>query len=147
MTRVRITDFGAKYADQIAHQESARVARGNDVATVAIVSGERTEKATHVLICQELNRRGIKYVHAAMNKRSTLPEGHPDFAVYLPCNSSQGRPGCVWFVEVKTATGKLSTAQEAYIADLKREGFYVSVPRSFEEFAAELRQFIDTQHT
>ena len=95
----------------------------------------KAERATHVQICQELTRREIKYVHAAMNKRSTLPEGHPDFCVYTP-------NGKAVFYEVKTATGKLTSRQEVYISELRQCNYEVGVVRSFEEFMTHLRTYL-----
>lgn len=113
-------------------------------ATAARVE-HRAEREIHTQIIDELNRRGVKFIHAAMNKRSTLPEGHPDFAVYVPerqLGAYRGNQSAfVWFVEVKTVTGKLSAVQETYIADLQAQGFCVSVLRSFEQFRTELNKF------
>lgn len=113
--------------------ERAKLGRaGRTTAEVDAAVEASTEKSIHQLICQELNRRGIKYIHAAMNKRSTLPEGAPDFCVFLPGQNRSA--GQVVFAEIKTPSGKLSQSQSFYIAELRRDGFAVFVPRSFEEF-------------
>ena len=89
----------------------------------------KEERGIHTLICQELKRRGVPYIHAPMNKRPQLPEGWPDFTVFQP-------KGKVWFAEIKTATGRLSKEQRERKEELEGQGFSVYVPRSFDEFMA-----------
>ena len=87
----------------------------------------KAEKEIHSLISQELRRREIRFLHADMRKKSTLPEGHPDYTIFLP-------KGRTVFAEIKTPEGKIAPHQAAYIAGLEADGFAVWVPRSFEEF-------------
>lgn len=93
---------------------------------------EEAESVIHGFIGRELRRRGIRYLHSDMRRKSTLPIGHPDFTCFMP-------GGTTIFFEVKTSTGQLSQVQEEYIADLRRDGFTVHVPRSFDEFLEMLK--------
>jgi len=58
---------------------------------------------------------------------STSSVGFPDLVVVLP-------DGKVYFIELKTPTGKLSKLQERTINSLKRNHANVFVCRSLEEF-------------
>ena len=100
--------------------------------TTPCIAETKEERAIHTLICQELNRREIPYIHASMSKRSTLPVGWPDFTIFMKT--------AAWFAEIKTETGKLSKEQVECIGQLKDRGFHVCTPRSFQEFLTELNR-------
>jgi len=106
---------------------NARRNRGSDSPqSVAADAGEESE--LHDRIIAECRRRGWFYVHARMDKRSTLTPGTPDFVIFTDC-------GGVLIVECKTRTGKMSVEQSAVAAMLKRLGHRSHVVRSFEDFA------------
>lgn len=69
----------------------------------------------------------VKYIHARMDKRSTIAVGAPDFVLFL----LGGRVLCV---ECKAKQGKLTPEQLAYHKELEMLGHHPIVVRSFEEF-------------
>lgn len=69
----------------------------------------------------------VKYIHARMDRRSTIAVGAADFILFL----SMGRVLCA---ECKTKTGKLSAEQSAWAKEMEMLGHAVHVVRSFEEF-------------
>lgn len=68
-----------------------------------------------------------KYIHSRTDKRSTVDPGVPDFAVFGPY------PRCI-VVECKSKSGKLSTDQQNWIAEMKMIGWTVNVVWNLEEF-------------
>ena len=58
---------------------------------------------------------------------STSTVGFPDLTVIKP-------DGTVWFIELKTATGRLSKMQEHTINRLEENNANVAICRSLEEF-------------
>lgn len=66
------------------------------------------------------------YIHARMDKCSTVGEGVPDFAICYR--------GKIVLVECKARDGKLSEAQRNWSHLALRQGCTVHVVRSFEEF-------------
>ena len=87
----------------------------------------QSEKILHnqCVTCLEAHH-GIKVGHAAMNKKSTFTEGWPDLTFVW-----NGRP-CA--VELKVGTNTTSDVQDDCIAQLKANGWRVSIVRSFPEF-------------
>ncbi len=81
----------------------------------------------HLQIIAECKRRGWKYVHSDMSRRTTCGDGVCDFIIY----ADQGR---MFNVECKSQSGKLSTEQMAFTAWLQKLGHTTHVVRSFSEF-------------
>jgi hypothetical protein len=69
----------------------------------------------------------IKYIHARTDRRSTIATGAHDFTIFFP----NGKTICI---EVKSKTGKLSTEQLAWRAEMKRLSHVIFVVRAFGEF-------------
>lgn len=55
------------------------------------------------------------------------PAGHPDIVAILP------PAGRLWYIEVKTATGKLSDHQRAFIERAEQAGALVTIARSIDD--------------
>ncbi len=85
----------------------------------------RAEKDLLRLCKQELGRRGVRVVHH-LSHRAREHAGYPDLTFVL-----QGVPMAV---ELKTKHGVVSDDQKATLAAMRRDGWRVSVCRSFEEF-------------
>ena len=107
-----------------------------------------SEDAIHIAIKDALMWHGIRVRHAANDgkrsigaamrlKRLGMVAGDPDLRIWKP-----GFEGpLVGFLEVKSATGKLTPAQREEIALLKADGFPVAVVRSVDEALAALREW------
>ena len=97
--------------------------------TVARPSGQgcSDESGLHDAILGYCRARGWRVHHSRMDRPATCGVGTPDFAIAMP----GGRT--VW-IECKTAKGKVSTEQAAWIADLRKLGHVAHVVRSFTEF-------------
>lgn len=98
------------------------------------------ESDLHNQILDECRRRGWIALHGSMASPTRRTEGEPDFvvmgqreAIDAVANRRWLEPA-VWFVEVKTRTGKLSPAQQAFHAHAEKLGHTVHVVRSFDEF-------------
>lgn len=85
------------------------------------------ERDLHARIFDECRRRGWIALHGSMSERTHRTTGEWDFTIV----ADRGR---VFFVECKSATGKLRPEQAALIAWAKKLGHEVHVVRSFEEF-------------
>ncbi len=85
------------------------------------------ESDLHNQIFNECRRRGWIALHGAMSERTHRNPGEWDFTIV----ADHGR---VFFVECKTAAGKLSQEQRALIAWAEKLGHAVHVVRSMEEF-------------
>ena len=70
-------------------------------------------------------------------KREGLRPGTADLMLCLPGKSSSGL-----FIELKTATGKLSPEQEQFIADVRRFGYTAVVCRSTDEARKVITEYI-----
>jgi VRR-NUC domain len=68
-----------------------------------------------------------KCIHARTDKRSTLDAGTPDFVIFGPNKK------CL-IIECKTLTGKISTEQGGWIAEMAMIQWPVLIVRSYEEF-------------
>jgi len=89
-------------------------------------TGCKDERELHNQIFNECRRRGWIPLHGSMSERTHRTEGEPDFTII-----AQGR---VIFIEAKTATGKLSIAQQGMITHAAKLGITIHVIRSFEDF-------------
>jgi hypothetical protein len=67
------------------------------------------------------------YIHARTDMASTIQIGAPDFVIIAP-------GGRIFFVECKSATGKQTTDQLAWMALAQNLGHKYYLVRSFEEF-------------
>jgi hypothetical protein len=108
---------------------------------------ERTEQQAVIEFCTRFAERlpGLARVFhipngekrdkrtAALLKTLGVRPGVPDLCLPLP-----RRGYCGLWIELKTATGRLSPAQEAEIAALRAEGYAVAVCRGWERAAATL---------
>jgi hypothetical protein len=108
-----------------------------------------SEDAIHIAIRDALLWHGIRSRHAANDgkrsiasamrlRRLGMVAGDPDLRVWKPRLS--GWP-LVGFLEVKSATGRLTPAQQEEIAALQADGFPVAVVRSVDEALAALREW------
>lgn len=73
-------------------------------------------------LCAYLDQKGIMYMHARTDKRSTINKGHPDFAIY--CGQK------VLFIECKSSVGKLSKDQEEWFKKAEQNRLMTCVSRS-----------------
>lgn len=89
----------------------------------------KDEAQLHEQILAEIRRRGWIALHGSMAHRTFRTPGEWDVTVV----ADSGR---VLFVEMKTASGKLSTDQQAIHAWARKLGHTVHVVRSLEEFIA-----------
>jgi len=87
----------------------------------------KREADLHSEIFNECRRRGWIAFHGSMSERTHRTAGEPDFVIL----ADSGR---LLMVECKTATGKLSTEQQAMIAHAKKLGHTIHVVRSISEF-------------
>ena len=108
----------------------------------------RNEKKLHRDIENLLRLKGIVYVHARTDRKTTQQKGVPDFlfALALQKPSKHDPTGatcvpvpCAW--EIKTDKAKLRPEQEIMMRDMMRppNGWYVKVIRSLQEAADELK--------
>jgi len=88
------------------------------------------EKELHGLFESELIRRGISYIHARTDQKSTIANGWPDFSMFYTAEDGICR-AC--FVELKNKTGRTSKDQDAVIAELNRLNIPVIVTGDFRE--------------
>lgn len=89
--------------------------------------GVEVEADLHEQIFAECRRRGWIALHGSMAERTSRTLGEPDFI----CIADAGR---VFFVEVKTRTGKLSPAQLAMRCHAEKLNHAFHLVRSFEQF-------------
>lgn len=102
-------------------------ARMSRKRTNATESSHGSERDLHSKIFAECRLRGWIALHGAMSERTHRTMGEWDFTIL----ADQGR---VFFVECKTATGKLRSEQAGLIAWAKKLGHDVRVVRSINEF-------------
>jgi len=86
-----------------------------------------SERQLHEDILAECRRRGWIAIHSRLDRPSTTVIGSPDFVV---C-ADRGR---VYFIEAKTARGKLSKQQMALRCWASKLGHTIHIIRSFEQF-------------
>ena len=69
------------FIDKIADPAERRRLTGNPLTSTErqAVNDAKLEREIHETIEQDLNRRGVFYVHSRMDKRPTIREGAPDF--------------------------------------------------------------------
>ena len=84
----------------------------------------KDEKTLQRLCESELNRRGIVYLHLPFRAREKI--GWPDLTFVIG--------GIPYAIELKTATGTLSPGQKEMLRRMNKNGWYVDICRSFEEF-------------
>jgi sulfite reductase beta subunit-like hemoprotein len=96
-----------------------------DVALVGEVA--KHERDLHAQIFDECRRRGWIAFHGSMAERTHRTAGEPDFIILTDDKRAL-------MVECKTATGKLSTEQQAMIAHAAKLGHMIHVVRSMQEF-------------
>lgn len=68
----------------------------------------------------------VPHIHARTDKRSTIEVGCPDFAVFY-------KSQCL-LIECKSAKGKMSIEQLAWMRQVNEQGFMVHVVRDFKSF-------------
>ena len=88
------------------------------------------EKELHEWLEIELIRLGISYVHARMDKESTIRKGWPDFSLFYTAPDGVCR-SC--FVELKSKTTPILKDQVEVIAELKSLNIPVLVTGNFTE--------------
>lgn len=110
----------AEYAAYLARSKSSR-------DHLFTGDGVDRESKLHDQIFVECSRRGWIALHGSTAHRAMRTIGEPDFTIL----ADNGR---VFFIECKTATGKLSTEQQGMIAWAAKLGHTVHVVRSFEQF-------------
>jgi hypothetical protein len=86
----------------------------------------RLEKELHELVSGHLRSYGFPFVHARMDKKSTIAVGWPDFTVCV-----HGKFVCF---ELKTPRGTLSDEQIVYQQQIISGFGDYHVVRSFQEF-------------
>ncbi|MDE2105165.1 MAG: VRR-NUC domain-containing protein [Patescibacteria group bacterium] len=104
----------------------ARQARRNH-SVPSLAEPVAHESDLHDQIIAECKRRGWKYVHSRMDRKTTVGEGVCDFIIYAD-------GGKMFHVECKALKGKLSMEQLAFIAWVEKLGHKVHVVTSFGEF-------------
>jgi len=88
------------------------------------------EKELHSLFESELIRRGISYIHARTDQKSTIANGWPDFSCFYTAADGICR-AC--FVELKNKNGRTSKDQDAVIAELQQLNIPTLVTGNFSE--------------
>jgi hypothetical protein len=92
------------------------------------------EKGLHVEIMAWCDKQWprIKYIHARMDRKSTIAVGAHDLTLFMP-------GGKVLCIECKAKAGKLSNEQLAWTAEMRLNGHEVWVVRSMGEFEGLVR--------
>lgn len=93
---------------------------------------DQPESKLHRQIEDECRRRNWYFVHARMDKPTTVSVGTPDFII-------AGSRGMTFWIECKAKGRKTKPAQAATQAWLQRDGHRSATVWSFEEFVS----FID----
>jgi hypothetical protein len=102
-------------------------ALGRIVSSPVAAGGCDREKDLHDAILAHCRAMGWPVVHSRMDVPQTAGIGTPDFVIAMPGTTT------LW-VEAKTAKGKLTPAQSAWIAALRKVGHRAEVVRSMAEF-------------
>jgi hypothetical protein len=100
---------------------------GRIVSSPVADSGCDREKDLHDAILAHCRAMGWQRIHSRMDVPQTAGVGTPDFAIAMPS-------GRTLWVECKTAKGKLTPAQSAWLASLRKLGHRAEVVRSMAEF-------------
>lgn len=100
-------------------------------------SGGGRESDLHCAIMEYCRARGWLALHGSTAHRTRRTLGEPDFIVLLP-------GGRTLFVECKTATGKLTTEQQAVAAWIRKLGHVFVVVRSLAEFERATETFFSS---
>jgi VRR-NUC domain len=116
--------MGFTQADLIAME--ARLARGRKPVETPEAGGCDRESKLHEQTVQELRRRRVYFVHSRMDRPSTNNVGTPDFIVAMP-------NGKTLWLELKTATGKLSPEQQTAQHLLKTACHEHHIVRSYKQ--------------
>lgn len=91
------------------------------------------EKELHEWLETELIRLGISYIHARMDKESTIRKGWPDFSLFYTAPDGITR-SC--FVELKSKTTPVLKDQVTVITELRALNIPVLVTGDFREAVA-----------
>ena len=91
--------------------------------------GVDREADLHEDILEECRKNEWPVVHSRMDRPQTAAVGTPDFVIAMPGGET------LW-VEAKSAKGKLTMEQLAWMAALRKVGHRSGVVRSIEEFRA-----------
>jgi hypothetical protein len=94
-----------------------------------------TERQMHVEVQRECLRQRIGMIEARMDRRSTIPKGHPDFTLM--------KNNHLFLLELKAANGRLSNDQEDRIAYLKECGNDTFVACSTDQAIRAIHQWLD----
>jgi hypothetical protein len=107
----------------------ARVAKGrsNGQPAPPVTQAAERERALHDDIQDECKRRRWLCLHGSMAHKTMRTVGEPDFTILADV-------GRVFFVECKTATGKLSPEQLALKCWAEMLGHEIHIVRSLDEF-------------
>lgn len=89
--------------------------------------GCANEAKLHEQIIAECRHRGFVIVHSRMDRRATVAVGTTDFVI-----AADG--GRTFWIECKTATGKLTREQEGTLHWLRNLGHIAEVVRSLDGF-------------
>src|SRR6267378_6497397 len=84
-----------------------------------------TERKMHVEVSRECLRQRIGIIEARMDKRSTIPKGHPDLTLM--------KDNHLFLLELKTEHGRLSDDQLNRIEELKQCGNDTTLANSTKE--------------
>ena len=93
---------------------------GRTAGEAAAAGAAKLERHRHDVFSQWLNLRSIPFVHARMDRRSTIETGWPDFTLLDPKYPA-------FCIEFKTESGALSLDQGRVIARLEDAGIFVAV--------------------
>lgn len=104
----------------------ARLDRGKERLSTKVDNGCERERDLHEQTVQELRNRRVYFVHSRMDKPATNGAGTPDFIVAMP-------NGKTLWLELKTATGKLSEEQQVAKHMLENSGHEHHVVRSYKQ--------------
>jgi hypothetical protein len=98
----------------------------------------QSEKDLQKQIAGYLQMKGVQFINPPMHRRSSLPEGWPDFTF-----AAEGKP-CA--VECKVWNEKPRQEQDRRLQQLAENGWIVSVCRSLQEFIEFFREIKSTPH-
>lgn len=85
-----------------------------------------SERTLHARILDHCRFFGWPVVHSRMDRPATSGVGTPDFVIAM-------HDGRTLWIEAKTATGKLTTEQAAWLAALRKNGHSAHVVRSLRQ--------------
>ena len=110
----------------------ARLDRGKKREETKVDEGCERERDLHEQTVQELRNRRVYFVHSRMDKPATNGLGTPDFIVAIP-------NGKTLWLELKTATGKLSQEQQTAKHMLENAGHEHHIVRSYKQLLEVLK--------